>query len=114
MDSSTKWDVRFTAAAAGHMQEIARYLLESEGRIFAHEFTTELRKVSKAKLETLPLKGRTVPELETLTREFREIRYKSYRLIYRTNPETLTVRILLVAHEKRSMDDILLRTILGT
>lgn len=114
MDSSTKWDVRFTAAAADHMREIAHYLLENEGRNFAREFTAELRNVGKERLETLPLKGRTVPELETLTREFREIRYKSYRLIYRANPRTLTVRILLVAHEKRSIDDILLRTILGT
>lgn len=114
MDGSTKWDVRFTAAAAGHIREIARYLLEKEGRDFARDFTIQLRKIGKEKLETLPLKGKTVPELETLTKEFREIRYKSYRLIYRANPQTLSVRILLIAHEKRSIDDILLRTILGT
>lgn len=114
MDSSTKWDVRYTKAAAGHIREIARYLLEKEGRNFASEFTTELRNIGKEKLETLPLRGRTVPELETLTKEFREIRYKSYRLIYRANPKSLKVRILLVAHEKRSIDDILLMTILET
>ena len=114
MDSSTKWNVRFTAAAAGHIREITSYLLEKEGRDFARKFTAQLREVGKERLETLPLKGRTVPELETLTKEYREIRHMSYRLIYRANPRTLEVRILLVAHEKRSIDDILLRTILGT
>lgn len=114
MDGSAKWDVRFTSAAAGHMREIARHLVEKEGRDFARDFTTQLRKTGKERLETFPLKGRTVPELETVTGEFREIRYRSYRLIYRANPQTLSVRILLIAHEKRSIDDILLKTILGT
>ena len=108
-----QWDVRFTAAAREHIMEITRYLLEHEGREFARSFTSELRNEGKERLKTLPLKGRTVPELETLTKEFREMRYKSYRLIYRASPQTFTVRILLIVHVKRDIEDLLLSTILG-
>ena len=113
MDNSTIWDVRFTMAARGHLREITSYLLEHEGRDFARSFATALRNEGKERLKTLPLKGKVVPELETLTKEFREIRYKSYRLIYRANPQKLTVRILLVVHSKRDIEDLLISTILG-
>ena len=113
MDSSTEWDVRFTAAAREHIQEIIEYLLEREGREFARSFTSALRNEATERLKTFPFKGRTVPELETLTKEFREIRFTSYRLIYRANPQTRTVRILLIAHIKRDIEDLLLSTILG-
>lgn len=113
MASSAVWDVRFTVAARGHLREITGYLLEQEGREFARSFIAKLRTAGEERLKFLPLQGKVVPELQSLTNEFREIRHKSYRIIYRANPQTLTVRILAVVHGKREIEDLLMSTILA-
>jgi plasmid stabilization system protein ParE len=58
-------------------------------------------------LETLPLRGRIVPELlKVQVREYRELLIGSYRLVYRV--ESARVVVLGVFDGRRNLEDILL------
>ena len=53
-----------------------------------------------------------MPELESITRQYRELRFNSYRLIYRVRPECGTVLILVITHVKRNIQTLLTRGLL--
>ncbi len=112
MGSSELWRVRFSGSALEDLVGIIQFLLDNENVEFAKELAGLIRKEGEDRLKTLPLRGRVVPELETVTKQYREIRIKSYRLIYRPVSEQRTVRILLIAHVKRNIQDMLLSRVL--
>lgn len=112
MESDKTWVVQFSGSAHEDLVGIIQFLLENESIEFAKELSGLIRKEGERRLKTLPLRGRAVPELESVTKEYREIRVKSYRLIYRAIPERQIVRILVVAHVKRNIQDMLIGKIL--
>jgi toxin ParE1/3/4 len=64
-------------------------------------------------LETLPLRGRIVPELLKIqVREYRELLVGPYRLVYRV--ESARVVVLGVFDGRRNLEDILLDRLIGT
>jgi len=91
---------------------IVDYLLENEGADFAGEFAKLIRAEAERRLKTLPLRGRVVPEVDTISKNYREIRVKSYRLIYTILPERNTVSVLMIAHVKRDIEEMLLSHLL--
>lgn len=63
-------------------------------------------------LETLPLRGRIVPELLKIqVREYRELLIGPYRLVYRM--ESARVVVLGVFDGRRNLEDILLDRLIG-
>ncbi|MGZ5426301.1 MAG: type II toxin-antitoxin system RelE/ParE family toxin [Thermoanaerobaculia bacterium] len=63
-------------------------------------------------LETLPLRGRIVPELLKIqVREYRELLIGPYRLVYRV--ESARVVVLGVFDGRRNLEDILLDRLIG-
>lgn len=71
---------------------------------YANETSSNLySKISQ--LETFPYLGRYVPELSN--KLYRELLYKSYRIIYSIYEEIDTVYIHLVVHDKRNLNSIL-------
>ena len=113
-NSDADWKVQFVGSARDDLIEIIRYILENDGLESAKEMMALIRQDVKQRLKTLPHRGRLVPELETISREYREIRVKPYRIIYRAIDEQKTVRILVVAHVKRSIHDMLLNRLIFT
>ena len=78
-------EVRWTDQAVGDLQAI-RVFIERDspkyGRLVAERLFT-----STERLETFPLSGRVVPELER--DDIREIIVGEYRLVYRVLPEVV-------------------------
>lgn len=112
MESNDIWRVQFSGRANQHLSGILEYLLDRDEAEFALELLKLIRAEGKARLQTLPKRGRVVPELETVTTKYREIRVKSYRLIYRAVEDQRTVRILVVAHVKQDIQELLLTTLI--
>lgn len=112
MESDKTWAVQFSGSAHEDLVGIIQFLLENESVEFARELSELIRKEGEEWLKAFPLRGRIVPELESVTSKYREIRVKSYRLIYRPIAEQQTVRILVVAHVKRNIQDMLISKIL--
>lgn len=105
-------DVRWAAGALGDMLEVIQYILEHDGVESAGELSILLKTDVKERLATLPYRGHPVPELEGAGQECREIHIKTYRIIYQPAEEGRTVWILLVAHGRRSIRDMLLKRLL--
>lgn len=112
MASDTSWNVRWAAGALDDMLEIIRYILENDGRESAREFSDLLKTDVKRQLSSFPYRGHAVPELENAVQECREIHVKAYRIIYQPAEEGRMVWILLVAHGRRSIRDMLLKRLL--
>ena len=73
----------------------------------AKALSTLIQTDARKRLATLPYRGRLVPELEGISQECREIHVKSYRIIYQPFEADRTVWILLIAHARRSLQDML-------
>jgi toxin ParE1/3/4 len=57
---------------------------------------------STLKLESIPLCGRVVPELDNT--KIREVIYQNYRIVYKTFEEIKEVHILAIVHSARDFD----------
>lgn len=114
MESSESWEVRFSPTALEDLSEIIQFLLNNEDRESAGELFELILREGRSRLATMPLRGRVVPELESVTGQYREIRVKSWRVVYRAIPEQRIVRIMLIVHVRRDIQDMLLGRLLGS
>ncbi|MBI2429404.1 MAG: type II toxin-antitoxin system RelE/ParE family toxin [Ignavibacteriales bacterium] len=89
--------VRWTKKSASHLEEIHSFIAKGSP-LYATRFMKSLIQAT-LKLETLPLCGRIVPELEEFG--FREVFYRNYRIIYRIVSSSNDVEILSIIHSAR-------------
>lgn len=111
-NDNSNWHVRFSGLALEQLTEIIRYLTSNGETEYAAELLKRIRQEGRDKLKTLPHRGRLVPELSEVTRRYREIRLHSYRLVYKTLPESHTVIILIVAHVRQDIQQLLISQIM--
>lgn len=106
------WSVRFTLGALDDLTEAIRYLLHQDSEEAARALAKAIREKAPSCLALWPYRGHAVPELAELTREYREIHVKSYRIIYLPDGRRGVVWILLLAHARRSIRELLLKRVL--
>lgn len=108
--SRRRWHVEWTAAARRDLAAILRYVFER-----SPEAAARLMSVLEARaagLETLPPRGRIVPELLRLqVREYRELVVPPHRILYRVNGSR--VLVLAVFDARRHLEDVILDRLLG-
>lgn len=100
-----KFTVNVTVEAERDLYEIYRYVATHDAPAKAERLLNNLEK-TVASLETVPLRGHCPPELERLgVREYREVFYKPYRIIYRITGSAVTVFCILDG--RRDLPDLL-------
>ena len=93
--------IRWTEKSSTHLMAIHDYIAK-DSKTYATRFIKSLIKAS-SKLEIIPRCGRIMPEFEIYG--FREVIYKSYRIIYRIIDYD-NVEILAVVHGAREIKPI--------
>jgi len=91
--------VKWTEKASSNLQSIYDYIAK-DSKVYATRFIKSLIVATK-KLETMPLCGRIVPELEGYA--FREVIYQNYRIVYRVVEGGEDIEILAVVHGAHDM-----------
>ena len=82
-----QFKVIFAPRAERDLESAVRYITQHAGSEIAHRFGMQL--VNKAlTLSKVPERGRTVPEVGL---PFREIFFRSYRIVYRVRAEAVEV-----------------------
>lgn len=105
MSSEGTFKLSWTEAATRDMEEIVGYIA-IESAVNARRLLARLRQRAAA-LETLPARGRVVPELALLgIVTWRELIVKPYRIVYRI--EGRAVQVIAVFDGRRDLDDVLL------
>lgn len=92
--------IKWTEKASQHLQSIHEYI-SKDSKTYATRFIKSLAH-SAAKLETMPLCGRVVPEFQHP--DIREVIFRNYRVVYRIVKESGDVEILAVVHGARELD----------
>jgi toxin ParE1/3/4 len=102
--------VLVTAAAARDIADIHAYVAKQDGDRRASQLLDRIEAVL-GKLAKLPLRGNHPKELAALgIRDYRETRFKPYRVIYRVIEDS--VYVLLVIDGGRDMQSLLARRLL--
>lgn len=100
-----KFSVNVTIEAERDLYEIYRYVAAHDAPAKAERLFDNLEK-AVASLEALPLRGHYPPELERIgVREYREVFYKPYRIIYRISGNEVSVYCILDG--RRDLPDLL-------
>lgn len=107
MANDAPWNVFFAAGALDDLVGIIRYLLENDDVARARELSALMQTDVRQRLTALPHRGLPVPELAHMGHECREIHCRSYRILYQPVEAERTVWILLIAHTRRSIQDML-------
>ena len=103
--------VSWTADAEHDLEAIADYIAEHDSAARA-QYVIDKILDTVGSLTTLPDKGNTPKELLAFgNREFRQIFFKPYRLIYQVAGKFVTV--MLVADGRRDMPSLLAKRLLG-
>ena len=103
--------VRLTDDAAGDLEDLYSYVVGHDSLEAADNLLQRLEGVV-AKLSSSPQRGVYPPELAELgIREFREVFFKPYRIIYRILGRT--VFVYLIVDGRRDMRTLLARRLLG-
>mgnify|MGYP000190890235 CR=1 FL=1 len=103
--------VRWSADAQHDLEAIADYIAEHDSLEHAQYVIDKILDAAGS-LTTLPDKGNYPKELEAFgNREFRQIFFKPYRLIYQVAGKHVTV--MLVADGRRDMLALLAKRLLG-
>ncbi len=103
--------VRWSADAEHDLEAIADYIAEHDSLARAHYVIDKILDAAGS-LTTLPDKGNYPKELEAFgNREFRQLFFKPYRLIYQVAGKHVTV--MLVADGWRDMLALLAKRLLG-
>lgn len=106
-----KHSVQLTEDAAADLADIVDYVAAADGPLRARRVLDQFES-ALAKLEELPARGAHPPELIALgIREYREVFFKPYRVIYRV--ESPTVWVYVIADGRRDMQQLLARRLLG-
>jgi addiction module RelE/StbE family toxin len=104
-----RFRVEWAEVAVRDLEQIAAFLaLDSQ-----QGSERVLRRIEDraATLESIPARGRVVPELARFQmRTWRELVVRPYRLVYRIEGDTVTVRAVLDA--RRDLEDLLLERLL--
>ncbi|HOA13480.1 MAG TPA: type II toxin-antitoxin system RelE/ParE family toxin [Myxococcota bacterium] len=109
--SPARYRVVVDADAGADLRELKKFLQEREGPLRAHGVVVEIRKMI-ASLAHQPNRGTRPPELDEIgVREFREVFFKPYRIIYRVFPDQIVV--MLVSDGRRDMRTLLSRRMLA-
>lgn len=111
MDSEA-WNVRWTQGALEDFAEIIRYILAHEGQDVARELASLMRNDAGKRLKIFPMRGHPVPELLQVSRDYKEIHIKSFRIVYLPMEVERTVWILVVARAQRSISTLLRKRLL--
>jgi toxin ParE1/3/4 len=105
-----KHSVQLTEDAAADLADIVDYVAASDGPLRARRVLDQFES-TLGKLEELPARGAHPPELMALgIRDYREVFFKPYRVIYRV--QSLTVWVYLIADGRRDMQQLLARRLL--
>ncbi len=105
------FEVLMTEDAARDLEEIYDYIARHDTQNSA-EHVLEKIEAALVSLSDSPLRGVYPPELAALgIREYREIFFKPYRIIYRIME--INVYILLIVDWRRDMQTLLSRRLLG-
>ena len=106
-----QYEVRLTAGAERDLESIYDYIAEFDTRASADHVLDRLLKAAEG-LATFPERGTCPRELLALgIREYRQVFFKPYRLIYRIIAQQ--VFIVLIADGRRDMQALLARRLLG-
>lgn len=106
-----KYVVRWSADAEHDLEAIADYIAEHDS-VERAQFVIDKITGLVSSLTTLPDKGNFPKELEAFgNREYRQIFFKPYRLIYQVAGKFVTV--MLVADGRRDMPTLLAKRLLG-
>ncbi len=104
-------DVVLTDDAKADLQDIYDYVADHDAPLKADQLLEKLEKLVDS-LGMFPERGAVTKELRDLgIREYREVYYKPYRLIYRTTAKTVVV--YLVVDGRRDMQTLLLRRLVS-
>jgi toxin ParE1/3/4 len=103
--------VLLTADAAGDLEELYQYIVRHDAPGKAEHVLTSIEKICNS-LSTSPERGAHPKELLALgIRDYREVFFKPYRLIYRVMGDA--AYILLIVDGCRDMQALLQRRVLG-
>jgi len=106
-----RYEVLLTAGAERDLESLYNYIAEFDTRANANYVLDRLMKVV-ASLATFPERGNYPRELLALgIREYRQIMFKPYRVIYRVVAKR--VYIYVIADGRRDMQSLLARRLLG-
>ena len=103
--------VLLTEDAAADLADIVDYVAAADGPLRARRVLDRFE-TTLAHLEGFPERGAHPPELLELgIREYREVFFKPYRVIYRV--QSPSVWVLVIADGRREMQRLLARRLLG-
>ena len=106
-----KYVIRWSADAEHDLETIADYVAEHDSLERAQYVIDKIMDLVGS-LTTLPDKGNFPKELEVFgNREYRQLFFKPYRLIYQVGGKYVTV--MLVADGRRDMPTLLAKRLLG-
>lgn len=104
------FEVLLVESAERDLEELYDYVAESDGEGAAADLLDRFVEAFES-LEELPRHGRIPPELADLgLNEFREIRFKPYRIIYTLEDEIVFVHV--ISDGRRDMRSLLTRRLL--
>ena len=107
----TSYTVIIDVAAERDLDEIANYIVSQDSLERAIDVAARIER-AVASLSRFPNRGSFPKELlEQGNREFREIHFKPYRIVYRVLSDT--VMVLLIADGRRDMRALLARRLLA-
>jgi toxin ParE1/3/4 len=105
-----RYVVRMSGDAERDTEDILRYIANTDSASAADHVLGQIEKLVLS-LDELPDRGNVPKELAALgIRDYRELHFKPYRVIYRVEAETVTV--YLVADGRRDMRSLLERRLL--
>lgn len=106
-----RYDVRISPDALRDLEDIDDYIERHDGRARADYVIARIESVIES-LALTPERGPYLPELLPLgIREYRQVFFKPYRVIY--GVKDATVRVYLIADGRRDMPALLARRMLG-
>lgn len=106
-----RYAVELTEHALLDLDDIADYIASHDGQDRAERVARGIEK-AYVSLALFPNRGTYVRELlETGNRDFREVYFKPYRIIYRVHERKVVV--FLIADGRRNMQVLLTRRLLG-
>lgn len=104
-------EVHLSAGAERDLESLYDYIAEFDSKASANHVLDQLLKAAEG-LATFPERGSRPRELLTLgIREYRQVFFKPYRLIYRIIGQQVIV--VLIADGRRDMQTLLARRLLG-
>ncbi|MDP3158464.1 MAG: type II toxin-antitoxin system RelE/ParE family toxin [Reyranella sp.] len=107
-----KFAIVVDADAEHDLEEIAVYIAEHDSIERAIHVTTKIEQ-TLATLAAFPNRGAHPKELiDYGNRDFREVSFKPYRILYRVLPKEI-VNVVLIADGRRDMRTLLARRLLG-